>query len=32
MHRCGIDTLHSLLGITGPAAVDYILATYPYTA
>ena len=29
MHQCGIDVHNSGLRMTGPAAADYILATYP---
>ena len=32
MHRCGIDIHDSRLRMMGPAAVDYILASYPAVA
>lgn len=32
MHRCGIDLADSRLRMTGPAAADYILCSYPAVA
>jgi hypothetical protein len=32
MHRCGIDVHNSGLRMTGPAAADYILTSYPSAA
>ena len=32
MHRLGIDVHHSRLRMVGPAAADYILASYPAAA
>lgn len=32
MHRCGIDVTHSRLMMHGPAAAEYILASYPAVA
>ncbi|MFJ6346939.1 hypothetical protein ACIQLM_15550 [Pseudarthrobacter oxydans] len=32
MHRCGIDLANSKLRMTGPAAADYILYSYPAVA
>lgn len=32
MHRCGVDVHDSRLHMTGPAAADYILYSYPAVA
>ncbi len=32
MKRCGVDIKHSQLHMTGPAAADYILYSYPDVA
>jgi len=32
MHRCGVDVHASRLRMKGPAAADYILASYPAAA
>ncbi|MFF1252932.1 hypothetical protein ACFVYC_10625 [Pseudarthrobacter sp. NPDC058329] len=32
MLRCGVDVNHSQLHMTGPAAADYILSSYPNVA
>jgi hypothetical protein len=32
MHRCGVDVHDSRLYMTGPAAADYILSSYPAVA
>jgi hypothetical protein len=32
MHRCGVDVDDSRLRMVGPAAADYILASYPAAA
>ena len=32
MHRCGVDIYDSRLRMVGPAAMDYILASYPAAA
>lgn len=32
MHRCGIDVRDAKLRMTGPAAADYILCSYPAVA
>ncbi|MDQ1623874.1 MAG: hypothetical protein QOH19_2292 [Actinomycetota bacterium] len=31
MHRCGVHRRNSRLRMTGPAAADYILTSYPAT-
>ncbi|WP_258803187.1 hypothetical protein [Pseudarthrobacter sp. NS4] len=32
MYRCGVDVNNSRLHMTGPAAADYILSSYPAVA